>query len=232
MVHPSTRPTLGSLALALACATACGGTQRPESAPAPAVVPADSPAASAGQLNRFAALKVMVLPLQAVVGEDRLGWRAAAGGDKAILSAIDLALEAELGRRGLASLWSFPPALERAARRNPTYVTDPASMQAIDPIRVALRKPNEPLGEPFASQLRALAGVSDSRYAFVPLELRFEPSGQGATSGRALLRSALVDARGAQVVWVGEVAGDPMPQYAPAALSSLVRRVADLVVSR
>lgn len=227
MTYASLLPRLGSRVLALAMAVACGGGQ----APAPAPAPAGVPAASAGQLNRFAALKVMVLPAQAVVGEDRLGWRTAAGGDKALLAAVDSGIEAQLGGRGLATIWIFPPALQRAARRNPTYLTDPATMRALDPIRVALRKPNEPLAEPFASQLRALAGVSDSRYAFVPLELRFEPMSDG-TAGRALLRSAIVDARGAQVVWVGEVAGDPLPAYAPAALASLVLRVADLVVPR
>lgn len=229
MAHASMISRLASFALALALIAACGGGQP---APAPAPVPAGTPAASAGQLSRFAALKVIVLPAQTVIGEDQLGWRTAAGGDKAILTAIDLAFEAEMGKRGLASLWVFPPALDRAARRNPTYLTPPSQMRGLDPIRLALRKPDQPLAEPFASQLRALAGVSDARYAFVPLELRFEATGGGAAGGRALIRSALVDARGAQVVWVGEVAGDQFSAYAPGALSSLVLRVADLVVAR
>ena len=227
MAHLQTIARVGSLLLAVAGAVACGGGKAPSPAPAPAGVPA----ASAGQLNRFAALKVMVLPAQAVIGEDRLGWRTAAGGDKALLAAVDRAIESELGARGLASIWIFPPALQRSARSNPTYLTDPATMRALDPIRVALRKPNEPLAEPFASQLRALAGVSDSRYAMVPLELRIEATGDG-TSARMLLRSAIVDARGAQVMWVGEVAGDPLAAYAPAAITSLALRVADLVVTR
>lgn len=217
----------GALAVACVALAACGGGASRSGAPAPAGVSA----ASAGQLSRLAAQKVMVLPTQAIVGEDRLGWRAAGGGDRLLLAAVDSAIERELGERGLASLWLFPPALQRTVRRNPTYLTDPASMRALDPIRVAIRKPTEPLMEPFASQLRALAGVSDSRLAFVPLELRFEALNGGAAA-RATLRSAVVDARGAQVVWVGEVAGDPLPAYAPSALSSLALRVADLVVPR
>lgn len=218
-----------ALVLALACAAlaACGGAASPSSAPAAAGVPA----ASAGQLNRLAAQKVMVLPTQALVGEDRLGWRTAGGGDKSLLAAVDSAIAHELGERGLSSIWLFPPALQRAARRNPTYLTDPGAMRALDPIRVAIRKPSEPLMEPFASQLRALAGVSDSRFAFVPLELRIEALDGGA-AGRMTLRSAVVDARGAQVIWVGDVAGDPLGAFAPAALSSLALRVADLVVPR
>ncbi|HEX4932262.1 MAG TPA: hypothetical protein VFV33_03730, partial [Gemmatimonadaceae bacterium] len=94
-----------------------------------------------------------------------------------------------------------------------------------------IRRPDDMLGEPFASQLRSLAGVSDARYAFIPLELRLEPVPDAAT-GRAVLQVAVVDARGARVVWAGEVAGDAHPAYAPGVLGSLVRRVADLVVPR
>jgi hypothetical protein len=206
----------------------CGSAPPPGGAPAPAGAPV---ATAAGQLSRFAALKVMVLPTQGVIATDSLGWRTAGGGDKALLAALDLALADSVGARGLSSQWIFPPALARSASRNPTYVTDPATIRALDAVRVALRKRDEPLAEPFASQLRALAGVSDARYAFVPLELRFESILNGA-SGRAALRSAVIDARGAQLVWVGEVYGDPAPQFAPGVLASLAQRVADLVVSR
>ena len=104
-------------------------------------------------------------------------------------------------------------------------------MRALDAVRVALRKRDEPLAEPFASQLRALAGVSDARYALIPLDLRFVPNGPGS-SGRAALRLAVVDARGAQLVWVGEVAGDPSSTFGSEVLASLAQRVSDLVVSR
>jgi hypothetical protein len=207
---------------------ACGGAR----APAPGVAPEPQAlAASAGQLARFAGLKVMVLPAQAVAASDSLGWRAGAGGDRALLAALDASLADSLGGRGLGTLWLFPPALARAASRNPTYLTDPATMRALDAVRVALRKRDDPLMEPFASQLRALAGVTDARYALVPLELRIESILNGA-SARLVLRLALLDARGAQLTWVGEVAGDPAPRYAPAVLVPLVQRVADLVVPR
>jgi hypothetical protein len=208
---------------------ACGGRAAPVPGAAPS--PAAVVASSAGQLSRFAASKVMVLPTQIVVAADSMGWRAAGGGDRALLAALDVALADSLGARGLNALWIFPPALTRAASRNPTYLTDPAAMRALDAVRAAMRKRDEPLTEPFASQLRALAGVSDARYALVPLELGFASILNGA-SGRATLRAALVDARGAQLVWVGEVFGDPASQYAPAVLASLARGVADLVVSR
>ncbi len=215
-------------AVVLFVLAACGGGAAP---PATAPTPAGVPDASAGMLARFAGLKVMVLPTQSVVATDSLGWRASAGGDRAVLAALDSALADSLSGRGLGALWIFPPALRRSISRNPTYLSDLSTMRALDAVRVAMRKRDDPLAEPFASQLRALAGVSDARYAFIPLEVRFEPILPGP-SGRAVLRAALVDARAAQLVWVGDVLGDPAPAFAPAVLASLAQRVADLVVSR
>jgi hypothetical protein len=166
-----------------------------------------------------------------VATTDALGWRTSAGSDARIIASLDSVLADSLSGRGLGGLWIFPPALRRTISRNPTYLSDLSNIRALDAVRVAMRKRDDPLTEPFASQLRALAGVSDARYALIPLELRFEPILPG-TSGRAALRSALVDARGAQLVWVGEVLGDPHETFGSAVLASLARRVADLVVAR
>lgn len=206
---------------------ACGGGRGGTSA-APAAVSA--PSAGPGALSRFAALKVMVLPTQSARLSDSVTWRMA-GGERAIVAALDSALERSLGERGLATLWIFPPALTRAARRNPTFVTEPSAMPALAAVRAGLRKPEELLTEPFASQLRALAGVSDSRYALVPLELRRDATGD-TTSARLVLQAAVIDARGSRVVWVGEVGSDPFPRAGRPLLSALVPRVADLVVPR
>lgn len=189
----------------------------------------DQQATGAGLLARVAAQTLLVFPAQAVAPADPLGWRAASGGERVLLASLDAGLEAVLGERGLSHQWVFPPALQRAAKRNPTYVTDPTAVRALGPVREAAKKPDDPLPEPFASQLRSLAGVSDARYAFIPLELRLEPV-PNTTTGRAVLQLAVVDARGSRVVWIGEVASDAFPSYAPAVLGSLVRRVADLVV--
>lgn len=185
---------------------------------------------SAGVLRRFAALNVIVLPTQAVATGDAMGWRASSGGERVLIAALDAGIEAAMGERALTT-WVFPSALQRAAKRNPTYVTDPSAVRALDPVRAVIRKPDDSFAEPFATQLRSLVGVSDARYALIPLELRLEPLPNG-TSGRAVLQLALADARGSRVVWVGEVAGDPHPSYGPAVLASLARRVADLVVPR
>jgi hypothetical protein len=173
----------------------------------------------------------MVLPTQAVGGDDRLGWRAQAGGERAVLDMLDRAIESELSGRGLATQWIFPPALVRAARRNPTYVTDPYALRSLDAVRLAERRPQDQLSDPFASQLRALAGVSDVRYALVPLDVRAESAVQDAPL-RAVLRVAVVDARGAQLTWLGAVAGDSLREFTPATAAVLARRLADLVVPR
>ncbi len=228
----------GARFFVLLAALACGGSAAKPSAadisPAPTTV-----LAPPGQLARFAALKVMVLPAQSVQADSLPAWRNTATVGKALLAALDSAVEGALNQRGMQTMWVYPAALQRSARRNPTYLTDPYLMQALDPVRQALKKPQDALSEPFASQLRALAGVNDSRYSLIPLVLRFEPSvitaqgqAQGQGQARAVLRSVVVDARGAQVVWVGEVASEPQAAFSAAILASLAQRVADLVVPR
>jgi hypothetical protein len=185
--------------------------------------------ANSGQLARFAALRVMVLPTQGF-GSDSLGWRARAGGERELLGLLDGSIEVTLGDRGLSTQWVFPSALERSAKSNPTYVTDPYAMRARVAIGAALRKPADPIGEPFASQLRALAGVNDARYALIPIDLRIEPLQVGG--GRAVLRVVVIDVRSSQLVWTGEVASDPHREYSVTLLSTIAQRVADLVVPR
>jgi hypothetical protein len=211
-------------------ALACGGSA-PTKAPA-AQTPAKATTAQAapGALRRYAALKVMLLPVQGVRSEGLPAWKVGAGRDTVVTRAADRALEEALGERGLATQWIYLPEMQRAARRNPTYVNDPYALRAADAMRSAMKKPDEPIAEPFASQLRALAGVTDSRYAIIPIELRFEPA--SGTMGHAILRLAAVDARGAQVIWIGEIAGDGVAAFSPDVITGLAQRFADLVVPR
>lgn len=186
--------------------------------------------ASVGALRRYAALKVMLLPVQSVRTEAYPAWRVNPNRDTVVTRSVDRAIEGALGERGLAKQWVFLSEMQRAARRNPTYVTDPYDVRAADVLRYAMRKPSEPLGEPLISQLRALAGVSDARYAVIPIELRFEPGAD--STGHAVLRVAAVDARAAQLLWVGDVIGNDVATFSPAVISELAQRVADLVVPR
>src|SRR5207247_1362658 len=65
------------------------------------------------------------------------------------------------------------------------------------------------------------------RYVWLPVELRFE--GQG-TSGRAVLRLALLDPRAAEAKWVGDVQGDGAASAA-LAMQSVATRLASLFVA-
>lgn len=225
-----TRARFLVLPAVLACGAPAVRPSASEQAPAPSVA-----LAPPGQLSRFAGVKVMVLPSQSVQFDERPDWRSTSTPDKALLAALDSAVETALSQRGLQATWVFPAALQRSARRNPTYLTDPYALQVLAPVRLALRKPQDPLAEPFASQLRALAGVNDARYALIPLVLRFQAA-DGAGNARGRLHAVLIDSRGAQVVWNGEVASAPQREYSPSLLASLLasvaEHVADLVVPR
>jgi len=185
--------------------------------------------AAPGVLSRFSTEKLIVLPLQGLASADPLGWRQLAGRELTFVPLIDTLFEAELTGRRLGAAWSFPSALSRSYRRNPTYLTDPYAIRGIPAIVAHLRKPDNPLTEPFASQVRALAGISDARYALVPLDVRFDSVTGG---GRAAMRLALVDTRAVRVTWWGEVHGTPRDAYSREVLDDLIQRVADLVIPR
>lgn len=182
-----------------------------------------------GVLSRFSTEKLIVLPLQGLSASDPLGWRQMAGRELTFIPHVDTLLEAELTGRRLGAKWSFASALTRAARRNPTYLTDPYAIRGIPAIVAHLRKPENPLTEPFSSQVRALAGVSDTRYALIPLDVRFDSVAGG---GRPAMRLALIDTRAFKVTWWGEVRGSTAEAYSPAVLDDLIQRVADLVIPR
>jgi hypothetical protein len=86
-----------------------------------------------------------------------------------------------------------------------------------------------PLGEPLATQLRAVVALNDARYAILPVEVRFERAGEGA--GRAVLHVALIDARRSEVVWLTDVASDAAATLSPALAASLGAHFADLVAA-
>ena len=211
---------------------ACGGAPaRQDAAGAPAPGPAATVTATAadGALNPFAGQPVIVVPVQSLSAADAMGWRAKAGEEKALLVRADSAIEAQFGARGLAQ-WVFPTALVRSSRRNPTYITDPYQLRAVGPVRTAMRSREAMIVEPLSSQLRGLAGIGNSRWALVPLELAFVADAAGG--GRARLSLVMIDVRAAQLRWSGAVLGDASPDYTFAAVASAIQRAADLVVPR
>lgn len=199
----------------------CGGSR-----------PAPTPESSFAQdapLNAFASLPMIVMPAQGIRA-DTLGWGAKVSDRRAFLASVDSALAQAVRDRGLTA-WTLPSQLAQTARRNPTYVANPADVRAGDAVRVLERKRDTQIPEPVASQLRTYAGFHDARHALIPVEVRFEPGSTPGT-GRAVLRIAVLDVRGSTLVFIGDIAGPEIPDFGPMVASDLARKFTDLVVPR
>jgi hypothetical protein len=170
--------------------------------------------------------RAIVLPTQMLRETDSLGWAATVGGTRAYLARFDSVLADTVRERNVAPTWTFPPELARIARRNPLHATDPAMIRAGDAVRALERRPDQPLVEPVATQLRTLSAIVDSRYALVPSELRFE---RGAGGGRAVLHVAVLDLRAASLVWSGDVVSDPFGEFSPLVAPNVAARFATLL---
>ena len=192
---------------------------------------------AARPLAGMVAQRAVLLPAQYLRPADSLGWAEQVKAPREFLARVDDEIAFAIRERGVKPEWAFPEDLARAARRNAAYASDPRSLAA-EGLRPRGRrwKLPAPLGEPLATQLRALVALHDARYAILPVEVRFEPAAAGA--GRAVLHLALVDARRAEVVWTTDVASDPAPAPSPAApvnlaalAASLAGHVADLIAA-
>lgn len=225
----SVLPATRRFALILAIAGCSSSSQSGETAASPAQRTPAASQALPGALSRFATENIIVLPLQGLAGADPLGWRQLAGSEVTFIARVDTLLEQAVTERRLGGRWAFPTALNRAYRRNPTYLIDPYSVRATHAILTLVRKQEDPLAEPVAGQLRAMAGVSDARYALVPVEVRFEGT---QDAGQLAMRLAVLDVRAARLLWWGEVRGEPHTAYTRTVLDDLIQRVADVVIPR
>lgn len=208
------------LALLLGISLALGAcAQAPAATPAPVVAP----------LAPFAGQVVLVIPARHLAAGDSLGWSAGVDDPAAVLRQIDAELQFALGERSLGRTWIFPERLAVAARRSAGLAPDPYAVDASALRPPAPRRGPTYLREPLASQLRGLAALTESRYALIPVELRFERTADGR--GRALLHVVLADVRLAQALWRGDVASDPAPVFSPAITASLAARVTDLIAA-
>jgi len=209
---------LGCIPLLLACASPNAAQTPATPAPAPVVRP----------FSTLAEQRVVVAPVHALSETDPTGWVAQIPRTREYLRSLDDAIGAELAARGLKTQWVFPPALERAARRNPTYAVDPYAL-AGDPLRAKNVEASPKLREPLASQIRTMIALHDARVVLMPVELRFEKDRTG--QGIAVLKLALLDGRLSEVRWVGEVRSAPAATLAPAVLTSLAAHLGDLIAA-
>lgn len=175
-------------------------------------------------LERMAGQQVLVLPVQYLAFHDSLGWQQSVPNRAAYLARLDTVIASTLTARGLGQAWTFGPEVARAARLNSIIMPDARALSA-EWLRGRLL-PDQTVRDPLASQVRSLVGLKGSRYALLPVEMRFE--GQGGT-GVATLRLVMIDSRMAQVRWVGEIRSDPARAFSPALAASVAARFADLV---
>jgi len=172
----------------------------------------------------MAGQQVLVLPVQYLSFLDSLGWQQAVPNRSAYLAKLDTIIASTLSARGLGQAWTFGPEVARASRLNSIIMPDARALSA-EWLRGKLL-PDQTVRDPLASQVRSLVGLKGSRYALLPVEMRFE--GRAGT-GVATLRIVMIDARLAQIRWVGEVRSDPVRSFSPALASSIAARFADLV---
>ncbi len=177
-------------------------------------------------LERMAGQEIVVFPVQYLSSTDSLGWQQQIPNRAAFLAALDDQIEVALAARGLDKAWTFGREVERASKLNSILMTDARSLSA-EWLRGRVL-PETTVRDPLAQQVRGLVGLKGSRYALLPVELRLENRGGG--TGVAILRIVMIDARMAQIRWVGEVASDPMKTLSPALTASVATHFADLVV--
>ncbi|MBI3792607.1 MAG: hypothetical protein HY275_17230 [Gemmatimonadetes bacterium] len=220
---------LNAALLAAGCASApvAAEAQRPVN---PAANPADTAAAvdNTRPLAPFASRPLALAPVQYLNPADSLGFTARVGDVTAYLAQLDEEIQFALTSRRTAKQWQGPKVLARRMRANGPYGVDVYDLGTA-PLRNPQLNVKLPMPDPFASNLRNLIAMgTESRYVLVPYELLFMgPRG----AGRAVLKLALVDARGAQLVWLGAVVSDPVAAFSPAIATSLAEHVADLVAA-
>src|SRR5687767_13895696 len=177
-------------------------------------------------LERMAGQQIVVFPVQYLSSIDSLGWQRQIPDRAAYLANLDDEIEAIFARRGLDKAWTFGSEVARASKLNSIIMTDARSL-SVEWLRGRVL-PETSVRDPLATQVRNLVGLKGSRYALLPVELRFESHGG---TGVAILRVVMIDARLAQIRWVGEVASDPMRTFSPALATSVATHFADLVVA-
>jgi len=201
----------------IACATACHGPTSNESVPQ----------APEHALSGLARQHIILLPTYAARVASDLDWSATMGRPSDVQRTLDADIMAALDERGLKSTWIFPPQLEQSFKRNASYAADPYTL-AEEPLRSPMLAVDARLPEPLASQVRTMVALHDDvRLLLAPVELRLEKA--GATGGRGVLRLVLLDARGSNVRWIGQVAGDSASAFGPKITASVAARLANVV---
>lgn len=187
----------------------------------------ETPAPGERPLAAYATQRLVVTPAGRVRAADSLGWTRQLGGSLAAARQLDTAIASVLLDRGLAQRWIMPGDLVRSYERNRSYASDPYQL-SVEQLRAPTFVAASRVTEPLSTQLRTMIALhEDARLVVVPVELRFEGSG---TTGRGILRIAVLDPRFAEARWVGEVTSDSAAAAA-SVLSAVAARFADLFIA-
>ncbi len=215
---------------------ACGGRAKSaDTAARPAAKPTRNaavqlgpvPSGGARPLTLFATRAMAVYPVQRLAPGDTLGWSARVADVNALLASLDDEIRFAFdGRKGLGT-WHFVPALERAARRAVPY--RPAIRDLpVEPLMGVLSEDIRTIPAGLAESVRMIGGLTDVRWALVPVQVSFAPSEGGQ---RAVLRIALIDVRLGEVAFAGDVLGETAATWSGTVLASVAQRLADQFVA-
>jgi len=210
------------LVLLMAAGTAALSAQQP--VPQPAQQVAQQPVPQTAPLAQYSSVKVAVVPVQ-FYKADVGGF---AGQPAATMrTAFDSLLSEQLEEHGLKGMWATPADVQRTAKRNAMYTSDPRNLGAFT-VRNGVNPKKPLIVDPLASNLRRLVALHDARYLLMPVELRADGGKEG---GHLAVRLLLIDARLNTALWQVDLLSERAATYSPALLQQLATRVADLVVA-
>lgn len=184
---------------------------------------------------------VVLVPVQSTEPLVDGSWPGLASTEDAALRAMDAELEFAFEERRAAEDWVLPSDLRRTVARNPSLGIKPDRL-AYTPLLVPIED-RKLIPEPLHSELRTLAAFHDTRYVVVPVRLTVEaePMNEARAGSevaymggdavdpayRAWLLVAMVDVRSSDVLWLGEIPGDPGTSDSGSLLATLAARVAE-----
>ena len=217
--------------LIAAFATASSGLGCASAPQSSATSPASESAGLTPPLAPMAGRPLVILPTQYVVYGNRVAARDADSSTALLMRILDDEIALALRSRGVTQ-WTSARDISASARRNIGMTADPHGLAALE-VRRITRASDDPLPEPFASQVRSLTALRDTRYALVPIELRRDVT---TVHPRGTLRLFLIDSRTARIVWAGQVSGESSEmgselERVMAFAKVLASRVADLVTA-